>query len=63
MPQADWPLSVSMCARILGVHPVTVMRLIRRGELPAYKVGKVWRIEQSEIEKLKRRHTNNGHST
>ena len=33
-----------------GLHPKTIMRMARRGELPAYRVGKFWRFRASELD-------------
>ena len=32
-----------------GLHPKTVQRMARRGELPAYRIGKYWRYRASEL--------------
>jgi excisionase family DNA binding protein len=32
-----------------GLHPKTVQRMARRGELPSYRVGKYWRYRASEL--------------
>jgi excisionase family DNA binding protein len=32
-----------------GLHPKTVMRMARRGEIPAYWLGKFWRFKASEL--------------
>jgi excisionase family DNA binding protein len=32
-----------------GLHPKTIQRMARRGELPAYRVGKYWRYRASEL--------------
>lgn len=37
----------------LGVSKVTIYRMIMRGDLHGIKVGKVWRIPQSEIDRIK----------
>ena len=37
-------------ARLLHLHPKTVERLAREGELPAVKVGKRWLFRASEID-------------
>jgi excisionase family DNA binding protein len=37
-------------AKILRVNQVTVNRLIKRQELKAYKIGKVYRITKEELE-------------
>jgi excisionase family DNA binding protein len=37
-------------ARFLGgLHPKTVQRMARRGQLPAYRIGKYWRYLASEL--------------
>ena len=43
-------LSADEAARFLGgLHPKTVQRMARRGELPAYRVGRYWRFRASEL--------------
>ncbi|MGO9084576.1 MAG: helix-turn-helix domain-containing protein [Candidatus Sulfotelmatobacter sp.] len=32
-----------------GLHPKTVQRMARRGEIPSYRVGKYWRYRASEL--------------
>ena len=34
-----------------GLHPKTVQRMARRGEIPSYRVGKYWRYRASELSK------------
>ena len=38
-------VSVNDAAELLSVHPTTLRRMLRRGELPAIRVGKLWRID------------------
>ena len=38
-------ISVDDAAELLSVHPTTLRRMLRRGELPAIRVGKLWRID------------------
>lgn len=45
-------LTVEEAARVMGVHPRTVTRMIDRGELEANKVGRVWRIAPQAINAL-----------
>jgi len=43
-------LSDAEAGRFLGgLHPKTVQRMARRGELPAYRIGKYWRYRASEL--------------
>lgn len=42
-------LSVEEAAEILGVEYKTVYRLVRSGELPAGRIGRVYRIRESDL--------------
>jgi excisionase family DNA binding protein len=41
--------SITTAAARLDCHPETLRRIIRRGELTALKVGKSWRIRESDL--------------
>jgi len=43
------PLTVAEVASHLAVDPATVRRWIKAGTLPAYKVGRDYRIDQAEL--------------
>src|SRR6266852_5759278 len=44
-------LNDAEAARFLGgLHPKTVQRMARRGELPHYRVGKYYRYRASELD-------------
>lgn len=43
-------LTVAEVAEVLRVSNMTVYRLIKAGELPALRVGKNYRIRESELE-------------
>lgn len=36
-------------ANILGVHYQTLARYCKEGEIPAFKLGKAWRILESDL--------------
>lgn len=40
-------LTVEEAATELRVHPATVRRMIRRGEIAAVRVGRLWRVDPS----------------
>ena len=40
----------------LRVSPAVVLRLVRRGELPALRVGRVWRVDHDDLRRWIRRH-------
>lgn len=45
-------LTVEEVAKLLRVTDRTIRYMIRKGELPAAKVGKEYRILQAEVDKL-----------
>ena len=47
-------LRVSEASKILGVAPTTIRLWIRQGRIRAVRIGKLWRIPQSEVERLVR---------
>jgi excisionase family DNA binding protein len=42
-------MSTPAVAEYLGVNPRTVYRLIDEGELPAYKFGRVIRLQETDV--------------
>ncbi len=42
-------LTVQECADLLAVHHKTIRGLIESGELPALRVGRVWRIARGDL--------------
>jgi len=44
-------MTVPEVARYLGVVPDTIYRKARRGEIPAVKMGKVWRFPKDALDK------------
>jgi excisionase family DNA binding protein len=47
----DWPalLSVTQVAELFAVNRQTVQAWIDRGELPATKIGRLWRIAAEDV--------------
>ena len=37
-------------AALLKIHPKTLQRMARRGEIPAIQIGKLWRFRASELD-------------
>src|SRR5690242_21560135 len=37
-------------ATLLKIHPKTLQRMARRGEIPAIQIGKLWRFRASELD-------------
>jgi excisionase family DNA binding protein len=43
-------LDGELAAKFLGgIHPKTLQRMARSGEVPAYRVGRFWRYRASEL--------------
>ncbi|MBI2095335.1 MAG: helix-turn-helix domain-containing protein [Candidatus Omnitrophica bacterium] len=43
-------LSIQEVAERFGVNITTVYRLVKRGKLPAFKIGNQWRFSESQLE-------------
>jgi len=48
--QQEW-LTVAQSAEILQLNPMTILRWIKAGKLPASKLGKSYRIAMKELTK------------
>ena len=44
-------MTVNELAEYLKLHPLTVRKLARDGQLPAFKVGRRWHVKRDELEK------------
>lgn len=45
-------LTVDEVAKFLRLKPETIRSMARRGDLPAIKIGRVWRFRRSSITEL-----------
>ncbi|UCC94927.1 MAG: helix-turn-helix domain-containing protein [Candidatus Omnitrophota bacterium] len=43
-------MDVQEAASYLGLHPMTVYRLIKKGDLPGFKVGGQWRFKKDLLD-------------
>jgi excisionase family DNA binding protein len=62
-PRAPGPglfLTPQEVAAALRISPAVVLRLLRRGELPALRVGRIWRIDEDDFRRWIRRHSSGG---
>lgn len=55
-------VSVAGAARLLAVHPETVRRLIRRRQLEAFRVGRVYRIRYAVLRAYHAAHLTTEHN-
>ena len=45
-------LTIDEVAEYLKIKPSTVRAMCRRGELPAIKVGRIWRVNQYQLNEM-----------
>ena len=44
--------TIPTAARILGLHPAHLLRLIRKGRIPAYRFNVHYRVDVEEVKRL-----------
>lgn len=44
-------LTLEQVAKLLRLHTSTVYRMVKRGKIPAVKVGRVWRFSRDALDK------------
>ena len=44
-------MTVGELAAYLRVHPSTIYNLLKRGELPGFRIGTDWRFDREQIER------------
>ncbi len=47
----DQIMTIEQVARYLSLHELTVRRLAREGEIPAFKVGRQWRVKKDLLDR------------
>jgi excisionase family DNA binding protein len=47
----DQIMTIEQVARYLSLHELTVRRLAREGEIPAFKVGRQWRVKKTLLDR------------
>lgn len=56
MDEAKSYLTIQDVARRFGVNATTVYRLVKRGKLPAFKVGNQWRFGKARLQEWVKDH-------
>ena len=51
MAKSKEVLTVKDIAEYLDVHPMTIYKYVREGKIPAFKIGKSWRIRKDSMQK------------
>jgi len=50
-PMAFEPaLTSEEAARLLNIHPKTLLRMARKGQVPGHRIGDLWRFRASELD-------------
>jgi len=44
-------LTIGEVAEMLRVHPTTVYRLLKRGDIPGFKIGGNWRVSVNALDR------------
>ena len=44
-------LTDEQAGELLGLHPKTLQRLARTGQIPAHRIGRFWRYRASELDR------------
>jgi len=53
----DHIMTIEQVARYLSLHELTVRRLAREGEIPAFKIGRQWRVKKNLLDRWIERET------
>ena len=48
----DHYVSSAEAAKVLGIHPLAIQRLIRRGQLAGEKIADRWMIDRKQLEEF-----------
>lgn len=48
--QFERALTSEEAARLLNIHPKTLQRMARKGQVPAHRIGDLWRFRASELD-------------
>ncbi len=49
-PQRTQIMTLQELARYLGVHPITIYRLLKESSIPAIKIGGQWRFKKDVLD-------------
>jgi len=52
MPVVDRLYTTEQVAKLLQIHPLTVLKYIKSGKLKAVKLGRVYRITETSLQKF-----------
>jgi excisionase family DNA binding protein len=51
MGSGDEILNITQVAEYVGIHKITLYRLIKAQKIPAFKIGRQWRFKKKLLDK------------
>jgi excisionase family DNA binding protein len=48
---SDEILNINQVAKYIGIHKITLYRLIKAQKIPAFKIGRQWRFKKKLLDK------------
>lgn len=51
MDPTTWIMTIEEVSEYLSLHPLTVRRLAAAGEIPAFKIGRQWRVKRELLDR------------
>ncbi len=51
MAKSKEVMTVKDIAEYMDIHPMTIYKYVKEGEIPAFKIGSNWRIRRDSIQK------------
>ncbi len=48
---SDEILNINQVAKYIGIHKITLYRLIKSEKIPAFKIGRQWRFKKKLLDK------------
>lgn len=61
-PQRTQIMTLNEVAKYLGVHPITIYRIIKETDIPTFKLGGQWRFKKDVLDSwLVKRMNHNRH--
>lgn len=49
-PKRTQIMTLQEVSKYLGVHPITIYRLLKKADIPAFKIGGQWRFKKDVLD-------------
>lgn len=63
MVNGDEILNITQVAEYIGIHKITLYRLIKDQKIPAFKIGRQWRFKKKLLDKWIEENTTKKHES